>query len=389
MSKTPDSDDTEAAVEVEEASDKATIRDRLPADIVDELTGTAFSPGRLRKLLRDTYYLGPIGIGAGGIRRIYGGGKAGTEMRRPGGALYNFPRSWRFAALERGLKTGIITHTGNGQFAATERGAALLELIDECPDCGIQRQPHIRHSMYVGNPNTEGHIESHRLLTACPECGANGYSRGNRGGGVDYEQFERDEEALESAQERIADTPEARTYGGDRPVDPDVVEEAPTVDDEEIADVLAEWVEDHTEPTARDVFGDERSEYSDNYDRETKTADAEGEYALFYGDSDDETITATRSDERGDVHIVVRDAGGDDRLNVQMGFDVAVKQGAKTAVKHRDGEWDGDVWHMDAHQLGDTISALTSSYFDNQTVTVTPDAVDLTVSGLPGGVGAE
>jgi hypothetical protein len=382
-----DTDDTEAAVEIEDASDKATIRERLPTDIEDALTDTAFSPGRMRKLLRDTYYLGPIGIGAGGVRRVFGSGKAGTEMRRPGGALYNFPRSWRFAALERGLKTGLITHVGNGQFAATERGVALLERIDECPDCGVQRQPHMKHSVYVGNPNTEGHIESHELLTACPECGANGYSRGSQQGGVGYERFERDEEALERAQERIADTPEARTYGGDREVDPAAAEAAPNVDEEQIDDVLAEWVENHTEPTVRDVFGDERESYTDLYDRDVETVDADGEYAMFHGD--EETVVATRSDEEGDCHIIPRVRGDtdDERLVVKMSYDVAVKQGAKDALKPRTGEWDGEKWHINAHRLGENISALTGGYFgDDLTVTVTPEAVDLTVSGLPGGV---
>jgi hypothetical protein len=386
-----DTDDTEAAVEIEDASDKATIRERLPTDIEDELTDTAFSPGRMRKLLRDTYYLGPIGIGSGGIRRVFGGGKAGTEMRRPGGALYNFPRSWRFAAFERGLKTGLITHVGNGQFAATERGGGLLERIDECPDCGVQRQPHMKHSVYVGNPNTEGHIESHKLLTACPECGANGYNRGSQQGSVSYERFDRDDEALEVAQERIADTPEARTYGGDREVDSATVEKVPNVDKSEIDDVLAEWVEDHTEPTVRDIFGDERESYTDLYDRDVETVDAEGGYAAFHGG--EETVTVTRSDEEGDCHIVVRhvsdDSPDEDRFNVEMGFEVAVEEGAKDALKSRSGEWDGDQWHINAHRLGECISALTGGYFgDDLTVTVTPEAVDLTVSGLPGGVGA-
>jgi hypothetical protein len=355
MSDQPDTED--AAVEVEEASDKATIRKRLPSDVEGELTDTAFSPGRMRKLLRDTYYLGPIGIGAGGIRRLFGSSKAGTEMRRPGGALYNYPRSWRFAALERGLVTGLITHVGNGQFAATERGVALLERIDVCPECGVQRQPHMKHSVYVGNPNTEGHIESHKLLTACPECGANGYNRGHQSGGVSYDQFERDGEALERAQERIADTPEARTYGGDREVDPAAAEAAPNVDESEIDDVLAEWVENHTEPTVRDVFGDEREEYNDLYDRDVETVDADGEYAAFHGD--EETVVATRSDQRGDCHIVVRDTDDEDRLDVEMGYEVAVKKGAKDALKPRSGDWDGAKWHINAHRLGENISALT------------------------------
>ena len=82
------------------------IREALPPeDVRDALTKAAFSPGAVRKLLRDTYYMGPIGIGRGGWIGAYGGGQPGTQMRRPGGALYEFPRSWRYAALQPGIQS--------------------------------------------------------------------------------------------------------------------------------------------------------------------------------------------------------------------------------------------------------------------------------------------
>ena len=109
----------EQAISHTEATDAESIRGRLPEDITERLTKRAFSPGALRKLLRDTYYMGPIGIGRGGWIGAYGDGQPGTELRRPRGALYNVPRSWRYAALQRGLNTGLITHVGGGRFAAT------------------------------------------------------------------------------------------------------------------------------------------------------------------------------------------------------------------------------------------------------------------------------
>jgi len=93
----------EQAVDVAAANDADHIRAALPGDVQDALTKKAFSPGSMRKILRDTYYLGPIAIGTGGWRGLYGDGQPGTGMRRPEGALYNFPRSWRRAALERAL----------------------------------------------------------------------------------------------------------------------------------------------------------------------------------------------------------------------------------------------------------------------------------------------
>ena len=94
---------SDQAIERAEATDRSSVIEALPADVEADLTKRAFSPGSLRKILRDSYYLGPIGVGRGGWVGAYGNGQPGTEMRRPDGALYNFPRSWRYAALERAL----------------------------------------------------------------------------------------------------------------------------------------------------------------------------------------------------------------------------------------------------------------------------------------------
>lgn len=379
-------DSDEQAIDVPEATDAETIRERLPEDIQDELTERAFSPGSMRKLLRDTYFIGPIGIGRGGFRLVYGGGQPGTELRRPNGALYNFPRSWRYAALERALSTGLIVHVGKGRFAATERGVAVLDLIDQCPDCGIRREPYIKHSRYVGNPNTEGSVESHDLTTQCPQCGANGYGEKGSSSVSDYEEFDRDEDALARAQDEIDGYPEARTYGGDRSIDPDAAYSVPEVDSDAIESVVTEHVENYTEPRPREVYED-AGVFEDIYDREVVTVPGDGDFLKFYGT--DDAVVATEADSRGDVHFVVRETFDDvvDRLNVKMSYEVAVEGGAKEALRNRDGQWTGEVWHIDAHMLGDAISALTApeGYFgDDRTVTVTHEAADLSLSPLPG-----
>jgi len=177
----------EQAIDHAEATDAESVCEALPEDVRARLTKRAFSPGSLRLLLRDTYYMSPIGIGTGGWIGAFANGEPGTEMRRPDGALYNFPRSWRYSALERALKTGLIVHIGGGNFAATERGVAVLHRIDRCPECNEERVPMMSHSYYVGNPNTEGHIESHRLVTQCPECGGDLNEVMTDGAGVEVE----------------------------------------------------------------------------------------------------------------------------------------------------------------------------------------------------------
>jgi len=203
-------------IDVDEATDDEVIRARLPANVIDELTKRAFSPGTVRKLLRDCYYLGPVSIGTGGWVGAYANGKPGTGLRRPSGALYNFPRSWRFAAIVRALRTGLITHIGNGRFATTERGTAVLDQIDQCPEHEVRREPAVRKTTYVGNPNEEGVFQSHALITKCPECGDTEYSGGSLT--IGYEPFEQDEEWVKYALEQVVGEG-ARVYADGQPID--------------------------------------------------------------------------------------------------------------------------------------------------------------------------
>jgi len=373
------------AIEHTEAEDAGHIEDALPTDVEARLTKRAFSPGSLRKLLRDCYYAGPIGIGSGGWIGVFGNGKPGTEMRRPGGALYNYPRSWRYAALERGLKTALITHVGGGKFAATERGVAVLHRIDTCPEHEEPRTPAIHSSYYMGDPNTKGHIESHRLVTVCEACKSTGYSGE---GGITlsssstsgYREYERSEKAVEYAVEWIEDHPNARTYGGEREVRPEAADEEPDVDVEAIEAVLTEHVENYTEPRPR-----ERHEAVDTdlYDRSVLAIESEGDLFEWYGT--DESLVARRGDTEGEVHVTVEDAE-ERRLRLHMSYEVAVEEGAKDAIKHdaTDAKWSGEYWTISADGLPTVAAVLTGEYVPRQgsdpirlTVTATEEAVSM------------
>lgn len=373
MTKNPDE-----TIETDEATDANNIKDRLPDDIEDRLTKKAFSPGSLRKLLRDTYYMGPISIGTGGYRTaIAGGGEAGTGMRRPSGCLYNFPRSWRYAALERALNLGLITNCGTN-FVTTERGAATLFEIDICPDCGDQREPMIESTYHVGNPNTEGHMENHRLITRCPECGDNGYSDNVSGRG--YKEYERDEDRIEAVESALADFPDARSYGLDRPVDKDAIHQTPGVDETATEDLLEEVIEAHEATTPADVFA---SLEEDQWERAVVTISSGGENFLFEGT--DEALIVKQTDEKGDVHFSVTDDG---RLRAEMSYEVAVEQRAKDNIKTIVGtvkkhEWTGEEWRIEPEALPVVIGKLTyagcAQYSEDPAfaVTATPEAIDI------------
>lgn len=345
------------AVETSEASDADEIRQKLPDDVQAELTKAAFNPGTVRELIRDTYYMGPIGIGRGGWIGALNNGQPGTQLRRPNGALYNYPRSWRYTALERALRAGIIQHVGGGRFASTERGVAILRRIDHCPDCDETRVPMVKHSRYVGNPNTEGSIESHALVTQCPECGGTGYDYGAASAG--YEDYVRDEEYVEKiVSEWLSDCPRTRTYGGPRDVDPDAAERVPETDAEEIESLLDAKVENHTAAEPREMLPpvDEGL-----YGRDVVTVDDEGEHYSFYGT--DESIVASRTDEQGDVHIM---DDGDGRLKVGMSYDLAVEKGLKDRLHYNaeDASWTGDYWTVDANRLARVVSKMTLGVTD-------------------------
>lgn len=345
------------------ANDADQIRERLPEDIRDALTKKAFSPGSLRKLLRDTYYMGPISVGRGGWRGALGNGKPGTGMRRPDGALYNFPRSWRYAALERALNLGLIVHAGAG-FCATERGVAVLNRIDVCPDCGERRVPGIRSTYYVGDPNSEGHQESHRLVTYCPDCGGRGYGGAGSSVSSGVSEYERDDEYVSKAVEAISEYPSARTYGGPREVRDDAATEVPDVDTEDTEDILNRVVEEQTEPNPRDltVPVDEGL-----YGRSVVTIPGEGSLYRFRGTT--EAIAVSKTNTEGDIHITL---DSEDRLKVGMSFEIAVEMNLKDMLHHdgEDAEWTGDYWTVGADRLARVVSKLTLGFNEPTTAAV-------------------
>lgn len=375
----------EQAIDHVAATDAEEVREALPEDVRSNLTKRAFSPGALRKLLRDTFYMGPISIGTGGWIGMFGNGEPGTGMRRPNGALYNFPRSWRYAALERGLKTGLVTHVGGGSFAATERGVAVLRRIDRCPECGEERVPMVRSSYYNGNPNTEGHLESHELVTECPECGGHGYDYG--AGVVSFDEYDRREERVEYAVAAIEDTPEARTFGGERDVRPEAALEEPDIDEESVEEVLTEHVENYTPPSPRDFA---QADGEDLYGREVLPLETAGEHVNFYGT--DDALVVKRASEEGDVHLTVEDED-ERRLKVNMSYEVAVEEGAKDAIKggNTDASWEGDYWTISADGLPRVASVLTGEWVPQHEseplrldVTATDEAVALVDVPVPG-----
>lgn len=361
---------SDQAIDRTAATDRSSIIGSLPADVETNLTKRAFSPGALRKLLRDTYYLGPIGIGRGGWIGAYGNGRPGTQMRRPDGALYNFPRSWRYAALERGLSTGLIVHVGGGRFATTERGVAILGQIDVCPECGKGREPMIESSYYIGNPNTDTHIENHRLVTCCPDCGGNGYDHDSSG--VSYKPYERDEERADAASDAINDTPTARVAGDDREIDPGAADTSPDTDHENIDALLEREVENQTVRSPRSIFA---AREEDVYERPVITIESSGDLFRFCGT--DEALTVSRRDEKGEVHFTVED----DRLRVNMDYETAVEEGAKNAIKNdtTQADWTGDHWTIKPEGLCHAVSVLAGfeKYYGRWEVTATKEAAAL------------
>lgn len=242
----------------------------------------------------------------------------------------------------------------------------------------------VRHSHYTGNPNTEGHLESHRLVTECPECGGTGYDYG--AGQVGFEDYERDEDYVEAAEERLADYPEARTYGGSREVRPEAALEEPEIDEEAVEEVLAEHVEAYTEPRPRDVFG---SATEDLYERPVLALPSDGDLFTWYGT--DEALVTRRNGE-GEVHLTVEDED-ERRLKVHMSYDVAVEQGAKDAIKGpgTDASWEGNYWTISADGLPRVASVLTGEWVPQHeqdplrlTVSATPEAVALVGVPVPG-----
>ena len=146
--------------------------DKLPENVQAKLLDStkSFNPTRVRKLLRDTHYIGPTPIGKG-ARKSMGQnvGSPGSGMRRSkDGALYNATKSMRQAILDRALETGLIKETKWG-YATTPKGVDVLHTIDVCSECGKTKEPKIREwTVQISRHNT---ATNYALTTICPDCG--------------------------------------------------------------------------------------------------------------------------------------------------------------------------------------------------------------------------
>jgi hypothetical protein len=226
-----------------------------------------------------------------------------------------------------------------------------LDQIDRCPEHGVRREPEVKQTTYVGNPYEEGKLQSHALVTKCPECGDTGYG-GNGSVTIGYGPFEQDEEWVEYALETI-EGEGARVYADSQPIDES--DEYPAVDVEVGAaeEIATEVVEEQAEPNPREWA---TTEDEGLYGREVVSIPGDGQYARFVGT--DEAIAVSRTDEQGDIHI---SHDGDDRLKVGMGYELAVEREMKDLLHHKadDAEWTGDYWTVGANRINRVLSKLT------------------------------
>lgn len=164
----------------------------LPDDLQDRLSST-FDYETIRQLLVNTYYRGPIP----------GGDEESETLADQGHALASMPGSHRKSVLRKATEVGIVAETSEG-YVTTERGAALLERMTDCAECGTEEQP--------GFLPVED--DSHRRYdTACRSCEE--FYRPGPDGDVtpgEWHHFERDEDSLEAAVEAMQANPDVELW---------------------------------------------------------------------------------------------------------------------------------------------------------------------------------
>lgn len=139
---------------------------RIPEDVAGKISAT-FDIDQIVDLLQDTTLHGPIPHGTGGKKDWSGKGdwSVGSGLRRPYGALYDMPKSWRESALSKAVDTGIIVKVEGG-YESTEKGMRLLAKLARCPECDEVKTPFLHISTYrQGKFNTKS-MAMHLL---CPE----------------------------------------------------------------------------------------------------------------------------------------------------------------------------------------------------------------------------
>lgn len=152
----------------------------IPNDVQEAIDSDtkATSRDRFRKLLRDTYYAGPLPRGSSPERSTGANTSSpGSNLRRSrDGALWNLTQKQETLLLSEATDLGLIAEH-NGQYFTTQRGVDTLKALDTCSDCGTVRQPHyeertVQISRYSASKN-------HSLVTKCPDCddGATNWDR--------------------------------------------------------------------------------------------------------------------------------------------------------------------------------------------------------------------
>lgn len=159
----------------------------LPEDIQDKVSST-FDLNRIKRLLTNTYYQGPIPEGEGGT--------GGHGLRKRGHALMGKPRTHRQSILGKATETNLITELSDG-FASTSRGVELLQQMIYCDDCGEKEVP----ARLCGGSKRNAYISQ---TTVCPSC--HEIEELDDGDNIVYGNiyhFERDDESLQRAVEAM------------------------------------------------------------------------------------------------------------------------------------------------------------------------------------------
>lgn len=146
---------------------------RIPDDVAGKIS-TTFDIDQITKLLNDLAFFKGMGEGQGGKRMVRRGDgwKVGTGLRRPHGALYDMPKTWRHSILNKATETGIIEAVTDDddatKYVVTSKGLELLGKLNRCPKCGGLKRPHHVHwSQQTGH---RSRITGEYIVFACPDC---------------------------------------------------------------------------------------------------------------------------------------------------------------------------------------------------------------------------
>lgn len=129
----------------------------------------ATSRERIRKLLRDAYYAGPIPKGSSPERSTGANTSSpGSDLRRSrDGALWNLTQKQENALIQTAKDLTLID-THQGEVFTTPRGVEILSVLDRCDECDDQRVPHYDERTVQISRYSTG--KNHSLTTKCESC---------------------------------------------------------------------------------------------------------------------------------------------------------------------------------------------------------------------------